>query len=129
MNYFLSTFLISQIFFWLASGNIFAQEKQENKVESSGKTPVSFKEIDTHPVIGSVNATRENVMIEYSVPFQGVCEFKIFSPDSHKVYHQQYKTIKGANHINIKAQKLKSGKHTFTILYKGHKIESEFNIP
>lgn len=109
--------------------NAFQVSGQLDSTTSTSSKKLIYKPVDTAPTLGNVNANQERLEIEYNVPFPGVCEFKVYGPDSVKVYHQQYITARGGNHIRIKTSKLKTGKHTFTIGYKGHLIESEFNMP
>jgi len=72
--------------------------------------------------------TPDKVIIRYSIPYDGMVEFRLFDAEQELIWRDQYIQLNGENEIRLKQTALPGGEYAYTITYKGRPTEGNFAV-
>lgn len=70
------------------------------------------------------------IVINYSIPFGGVVEFRLFDHEGKQIWQNQYNNNLGDNRIVLRASKLTPGaSYAYQMVYKRNMIMQNLDMP
>jgi hypothetical protein len=95
-------------------------------VAASGLANAQMRQVAVLQV-GSIQSDAEFVRIQYTVPYEGYVEVRLFGPDDRLVGRKHYVVNVGEHEALIHRSRLQPGQqYTFTIIYKGREYPGSF---
>lgn len=78
-------------------------------------------------VFKSIKNEGTHILIEYSIPFEGVVDLELMDATEKIIYRNQYANRPGDNSIKFSTKPLVEGKYFYALYYKGKETRKYFD--
>jgi hypothetical protein len=85
------------------------------------------KNADDPLIFKSIKNEGTHILIEYTIPFEGVVDLELMDVSEKIIYRNQYANRSGDNSIKFSTKPLKEGKYFYSLFYKGNEIRKYFD--
>lgn len=107
------------LFFWLSVAPAMVHAQAEKPaVKRNADDPLVFKAIKNQGAY---------MMVEYTIPFEGVVSFELLDEEEKRIWSNQYINKPGDNSIKFSTKPLVEGKYFYTFYYKGNETRKYFD--
>jgi hypothetical protein len=94
---------------------------------AQAEKPAVKRNFDDPLVFKSIKNAGSHILVEYSVPFDGVVDFILRDADEKIVWRNQFVNSSGDNSIKFATKPLVEGKYFYSLFYKGNEVRKYFD--
>jgi hypothetical protein len=93
--------------------------KKEESLKTAPLKPMELTGVTNDGLLATIN---------YNLPYSGMVELRVLSPEGKQIFTEQYIGKIGDNRIRLRTAPLKPGRHTFYLWYKGKETQGFLDV-
>jgi len=96
-------------------------------IMAQAEKPAVKRNADDPLIFKSIKNQGAFMLVEYTIPFEGVVNFELMDADEQRIWSNQYVNKAGDNSIKFSTKPLVEGKYFYTLYYKGNETRKYFD--